>query len=198
MPADSELTQTTTKSPPASTALEPEVERLIAELPTTYDELLSEPAHRTPAVVERLVDRGWALFEPGDARHSVVAGDVARLLAGELPGGLGATGEAPTAEAALLAAFELLAQTPDPEPAELAAILGRLALVATDRGYPEDLERYAGEAVRVARASDREWPMPAFLHLWRAVSDLEGGESVEQTARAVFDAMWQASPACCA
>ncbi len=194
-------------------ALDAEAERLIAELPHTWDELLDAPACRIPAVVERLIDRGWALREHSDARYAVVTGDAARLLAGELPGGFGrdrcfalrarslelwgtalrAAGDPVTAEAALLAAFELLAQTPDPEPAELAAILGRLALAAADRGYREDAERYAGEAVRVVRASDPEWPMPAFTHLWRAVgSDFDGGESFQLVSRAVFNGMWQA------
>ncbi len=189
----------------------PELERLIAGLPGTLEELLGEPGYLRPAVVERLIDRGWELFDRRGERAVDVA-DAARLAAGELPPGLGrdrcfslrarglelwgttlqATGEPAIAEAALLGAFELLAQTPGAEPAELAAILGRLALVAGDRGHPEDLERYAGEAARVVRASDSEWPMPAFLHLWRTVgSDFAALESVERVSRIVFDAMWQ-------
>ena len=47
--------------------------------------------------------------------------------------------------------------------------------------------------MRVVLASDRESPMPAFMHLWRAVmDDLQSLESVERVSRAVFTAMWQA------
>ncbi len=195
----------------AGEAPDPDPERLVAGLPATLEELVGVPGYRSPPVVEGLIDRGWALLEQGDDRAVHVA-DAARLLAGELPAGIGrdrcfglrarglelwgmalrATGEPAAAEAALLAAFELLAQIRS-EPADLAAILGRLALAASDRGHQEDVERYAGEAVRVVLASDRESPMPAFMHLWRAVmSDLRAHESVERVTRAVFQAMWQA------
>ncbi len=156
------------------------------------------------------------MLDVRDQRAFHVA-DAARMVAGELPYGFGrgrcfrlragslelwgvtlrVKGEPVMAEAALLSAFELLAQTHDAEPADLAAILGRLALVAGDGDRygerQEDLERYAGEAVRVVRASDRDWPLPAFVHLWRAVSaDLESLDSCTRVSKAVFDAMMQA------
>ncbi len=196
---------------PVGAAPDAELEQLIAGLPETLDELLGEPTRRRPAVVEGMIGRGWQLLDRYDDRAVHVA-DAARLAAGELPVDFGrdrcftlrarglelwgmalkAMAEPATAEAALLAAFELLAQTPGAEPPELAAILGRLALVAGDRGHPDDLERYAGEAVRVVLASDREQPMPAFLHLWRTVSsDYRAPESIDRVARAVFNAMWK-------
>ncbi len=196
----------------AAVAELPDLEALLVKLPATLDELLNDDRYRQPAVVESLIKRGWSLLTRRDEGAIHVA-DAARLLAGELPPGSNpgscfglrarslelwgmamlAEGEPATAEAALLGGFKLLAQTPGADPADLAAILGRLTAVAGDRGHGEDLERYAGEAVRVVLASDPEWPMAAFARLWQAVTSvLHAQESIERASGAVFETMWKA------
>ncbi len=63
-----------------------------------------------------------------------------------------AVGEPAAAEAALLCAFELLAQTEGADPEALAALLRLLAAVAGDRGSDSDPAPYAAAAARLAAA----------------------------------------------
>ena len=99
-------------------------------------------------------------------------------------------GAATTAEAALLCAFGLLARLEDAEAQDLAVILGRCALVASDRRRAGDLARYAAQAVRITRTADRDWPLPAFRHLWKTVmADPKPLASGVRLAEALFAAV---------
>ncbi len=193
-------------------ALDPELERLLADLPEALERLLAHPARCRPAVVEQLVETGWRLVAERDARAEYVA-DAARVLAAELPesferdvrfeqrarslelwGTLRRLAGSPArAEAALLCALELLAQVENPEPRACAAILGRCALVAVDAGRAEDAALYAEDAVTLTAAADPGWPLPAFLHLWEAaMADPKTSASGVRLAEALFEAVRRA------
>ncbi len=159
----------------SSEAIDPDLEHLVDGLPGTLEQILADPRWRRPAVVEHLVESSRALL---DARHprSVHVAEAARLLAAELPETFErvrrfrlrarslerwamaqrAVGESLAAEAALLCAFELMAQVEGAEPADLASILGRLALLARDPEGKEDLAPYAADAARFARIAGRD------------------------------------------
>ncbi len=192
-------------------AVDPELERLVEGLPKTVKQLLADPARR-PAVIEELIEMAWAMRSEDDRQAYNVA-DATRLVAAELPASSGreqrfalrarslelwgtmkrVVGEATVAEAALLCAFELLVQTEGAEPPDLAVILGRLAVVAGEHERRQDLARYAADAARVVKAADREWPLPAFLHLWQTVmSEPMKPAAGARVAEALFQAVRQA------
>ena len=188
------------------------LERLIAGVPETLEQLLDDPERRRPAVVEGLIAKARVMLSERDWRALEVA-DAAARLAAELPerparekrlilraeslelaGTLARlAGEPAAAEAALLCAFEQLAQIEGAEATALAVILGRCALVASDRERTGDLARYAAAAVRVAKAADRDWPLPAFRHLWKTLmADAKQLASGVRLAEALFAAAREA------
>jgi transcriptional regulator with XRE-family HTH domain len=189
-----------------------QLEGLIAGLPETLEVLLDDPERHRPAAVEGLIAKARAMLAERDWRAREVA-DAARRLAAELPEGVArerrltlrarslelwgtlerVAGEPAAAEAALLSAFELLARIEDVEAPDLAVILGRCALAASDRRRADDLARYAAEAVRLARAADRDWPLPALRHLWQTVmADPKRLASGVRLAEALFAAAREA------
>ena len=192
--------------------LDSELEQLIEGLPGTLEQLLDRQARQRPPVVQPLIERAEAMRAEGDGRCYYVA-DAARLLAAELPEEvelelrfalrarslelwgtmLRLAGDMVRAEAALLCAFELLAQNEGAEARDLVVILGRCALVASDAEQDDDLARYAAEAVRVTRVADREWPLPAFLYLWKTtMADPKSIDSAIRLAKALFAAVSEA------
>lgn len=193
-------------------ALAADLERRIAGLPESLPEILSEDEYRRPEIVEALMARAESMRAAHDPRCEPAA-DLTRVLAAELPADLPIdrrlqlrarslelwatmlrlAGRLTRAEAALLCAFELLSRAEEGEPADLAAILGRLALIAADAGRPDDLARYAHQAVAITHAADLEWPLPAFVHLWTTVmTDPKSLKSARRVARALF---WAVSAA---
>ncbi len=191
------------------TALEFELGGLLDALPESLEQLLDHPERHRPAVVERLIAKGWELLEQHRWQAYYVA-DAARLVAAELPVhlprevrfGLRArslelwgtlqrvVGEPAVAEAALLSAIELLAQTELTEPRHLAVLLGRCALLASDGDREEDLARYATEVARVAKAADRCWPLTTFEQLWQTLmKDPKSSQSAVRLAKALFRAV---------
>ncbi len=193
-------------------ALNAELARLAEDLPKPHGQLITDQARHRPAVVEELIEKAWAMRAEGDRQTGRVA-DAARLVAAELPARFDREqrftlrgrslelwgtvrlmeGQRAEAEAALLCAFELLAQTESAEPSHLAVILGRLALVAADQQRRQNLARYAAEAVRVTKAADRERPLPTFLSLWKTVmSEPEQPASGVLVAKALFQAVTEA------
>ncbi len=156
-------------------AIRRELERLVEGLPATLEQILADPAHRRPAVVDQLLERGRSVLGERP-RHAVDVAETARLLAAELPEtvtrdrrfrlraeslelwgrSLQAAGEPAAAEAALLCAFELLAQVEDADPEDLAALLRRLAAADSGRDSKEDPAPYAAEAACLTRAAGRD------------------------------------------
>lgn len=192
---------------------DPELEALLDGLPETLEQVLAHPGRHQPAVVEWLLDRADELLaEYRGGVATVVA--AARRLADELPASWprdrsfrlrarsldfwatlqrAVARQPENAEAAWLSAFELLCQVERPEPPDLAVVLGRCALLASDFERDEDLARYASQAARICRAADREWPLPTFLHLWETVlGDHKTKESAVRLAKALFRAIWEA------
>lgn len=194
------------------TPVEVELERLLAGLPETLEDLLDHPSRSRPAVVEGLIAKGLELLAERRSQALAVAG-AARRVAAELPehwpqavrlalrarslelwGTLRRVAEdGVSAEAALLAAFELMARGERADPRQVAVVLGRCALLATELGREQDLERYAAEAARVTWAADDGWPLPTFLHLWRTVMrDPASPAAATRLAQALFRATVEA------
>ena len=101
--------------------------------------------------------------------------------------------EPAAAEAAFLLALDLLSQTDAAEPADQAVLLGQCALLASDQENDDELSRYAAESVAVARAADRGWPLPTFLHLWKTMMyGHKSQASGVRLAKALYQAAWDA------
>ena len=188
--------------------LEARMAPLIEGLPDTVEEIAARADLHRPAAVEWWLARSRELLRARQWR-AYFAADVARRLAAELPESVPREErfrlrsrslelwgiqqrimeQTAEAEGSLLLAFELLSQCDSAEPADLAVLLGRCALAAGDRGDEGELKRLAADSVAVAKAADREWPLPTFVHLWTTLlQEPKEHASGVRLARALFEA----------
>lgn len=164
------------------------MDALLDGLPETLGGLLEHPERHTPAVVERLLERIEALRRQEPERTLALA-EAAQRLAAKIPaffpraerfrlrarsfevwGSLQRDlGDDVAAEAAYLAAFELMTQVEDAAPPDLAGLLGRQALLAGDRGDNFGVLRYVEAALEAAGESGRDEPLAAMTPLFEAV-----------------------------
>ncbi len=186
---------------PAEPVSSPAVDALLDGLPATLGDLLSHPERHRPAVVERLLELTGELRRT-DPRAALALAEAAQLLAARIPaffpreerfrlraksfdvwGSLKRhLGDDLSAEGGFMAAFELLTQTgarsaesqanETPSP-DLAAILGRHALLAGDRRDQPGVARYVEAGIEIAQNLDGDRPLATIQPLMEAIMEEE-------------------------
>ncbi len=170
------------------------VEALLAGLPATLDALLAHPERHKPAVVERLLALTDELRRTDPETALVLAEAALRLAAGipaffpreerfrlraksfEVWGSLKRRlGDGLAAEGGFIAALELLLQNDGEEPADLANLLGRHALLAGDRRDQPAVARYVEAGIEIAQSLGGDRPLATIQPMMEAVME-EGAE----------------------
>ncbi len=170
----------------------PGIEELLAGLPATLDGLLAHPERHRPAVVERLLELTDELRR-GDPEAALVPAEAAQRLAARIPaffpraerfrlrarsfevwGSLKRQlGDDLSAEGGFMAALELLTQNDGDESPDLAAILGRHALLAGDRRDRPGVARYVEAGVEIAQSLEDGRPLATIQPMLEAVMEEE-------------------------
>ncbi len=170
------------------------VTELLAGLPATLDALLAHPERHRPAVVERLLELTDELRRR-DPQGALALAEAALRLAAGIPaffpreerfrlraksfdvwGSLKRRlGDGLSAEGGFMAALELLAQTAggDGGDVDLAAVLGRHALIAGDRGDEDGVSRYVNAGLEIAQSLDGDRPLATIQPMMEAIMDEE-------------------------
>lgn len=175
-------------TPVEPAASSPAVDRLLDGLPATLSDLLAHPERHRPAVVERLLALTDELRRD-DPEAALTLAEAAQRLAAKIPaffpreqrfrlrarsfevwGSLKRQlGDELSAEGGFMAALQLLHQTDARDSADLAANLGRHALLAGDRRDQPGVACYVEAGVEIAQRLQGGQPLAAIRPMLEAV-----------------------------
>ncbi len=172
--------------------MNPNIDKLLDGLPATLDELMVHPERHRPAVVERLLE-ATDDRRRGDPEAALILAEAALGLAATIPaffpreerfrlraksfevwGALKRQlGDDISAEGGFMAALELLTRSDTEQPFDLAAILGRHALIAGDRQDQPGVARYVEAGVEIAQNLGGGQPLATIRPMLEAVMEEE-------------------------